>query len=353
METKDSYGVLMEKLGFPESGTLRVLLEYLITPRQADLAAIMPGNPEDLADKLGMDKAEAMSDAYDMYRRGIIFPKNRYTMEKCRFAKTVGEFHDAVGSRLSTDPQAEPLLYKLLWDFRRSDWDKAVAKGTSEFKAPIIRVLPPYLLVKDHPELLPSENLEDLIMAQTRIAEAGCTCRKTRNALGEKCHTTTDGHCIVFGRAADNCITRGTAKEISKEEAMDFFLKMEEDGVIHNWLNYAGSELYIMCNCCPCCCIAITPLQENDVAYSKWWSPSRWEAEVNSEDCVSCGQCIDYCGFEAIEMRETDGEEKAFVLADNCMGCGACVIRCPSQSIGFNLVRPPEHIPQGLEQTFH
>lgn len=353
MSGKDSYGVLMKNLGFPESGTLRALLEYLISPRQAGLAAAMPGHPDDLAEKLGMDKAAAMSDIHDMYRRGIIFPKNRYTMEKCRFAKTAGEFHDAIGSRLSTDPEAEPMLYKLIWDFRRSDMDKDMAERSAKYEAPIIRVVPPYILVKDHPELLPSENLKELISAQALIAEAGCTCRKTKRALKDPCTCTSDGDCIVFGRAAENCITRGTAKEITQEEAMDFFIKMEENGVIHNWLNYAGTELYIMCNCCPCCCIAIHPLREHGVDYHKWWTPSRWEAKVDAELCASCEQCVDYCAFEAIEMQEVEGEDKAVVLPEKCMGCGACVIRCPNESINFDLVRPPEHIPEKLVATFH
>jgi len=353
MSDMDSYGILMEKLGFPESSSLRALLEYLMSPRQADLAAAMPGNPDDLAEKLGMDQAVAMSDIYDLYRRGVAFPKNRYTMEKCRFAGTVGELHDAVGSRLSTDPQAEPALYKLLWDFRRADMDRNIAERAANFEAPIIRVLPPYKLVKDHPQLLPSENLKELINAQTRIAEAGCTCRKTKRTLDDACHTTTDGHCIVFGKAADNCITRGTAKEITKEKAMDFFLKMEEDGIIHNWLNYEGTKLFIMCNCCPCCCIAIHPLREHGVSYSKWWAPSRWEARVDDDRCIGCEQCLDFCAFEAIEMREVDGEDRAFVSAEKCMGCGACVIRCPNGSIDFDLVRPPEHIPRELAASFH
>ena len=265
MTTKDSYSVLMEKLSFSESGALRALLEHLISPRQADLAVAMPGNPDELADKLAIDRPAALSDIHDMYRKGVIFPKNRSTMEKCRFARTAFELHDAVGSRLSTDPQADPTLYRLLWDFRRSGMDQDTAARAAEFPAPVIRVLPPYKLVKDHPQLLPSENLEKLLEAQTRIAEAGCTCRKTKRALGDACTTTTEGHCVVFGRAADNCITRGTAREISKDEAMEFFLKMEEDGVIHNWPNYAGTELFIGCNCCPCCCIAVHPLREHDV----------------------------------------------------------------------------------------
>lgn len=353
MAEKDSFGVLAAKLGFPESVTLRAVLEYLISPRQADLAAAMPGSPDELADRLGMDKAAAMSDIHDMYRRGLVFPKNRYTMERCRFAGTVGEFHDAVGSRLSTDPQADPMLFKLLWAFRRSDMDRNMAERSADFDAPIIRVLPPYKLVKDHPQLLPSENIAELMKAQTRIAEAGCTCRKTKNALGEKCSTTTDGHCLVFGRAADNCITRGTAREVSKEAAIDFFLKMEEDGVIHNWLNYAGTDLYIMCNCCPCCCIAIHPLREHNVSYAKWWSPSRWEASVDKERCIGCEQCLDFCAFEAIEMRNGSGEERAHVTPEKCFGCGACVIRCPNASIDFKLVRPPEHIPHELAAKFH
>jgi NAD-dependent dihydropyrimidine dehydrogenase PreA subunit len=52
--------------------------------------------------------------------------------------------------------------------------------------------------------------------------------------------------------------------------------------------------------------------------------------------------------FNAIEMRLTmdSDKKKAHILEENCMGCGSCVVGCKQNALTFELVRPPEHIPE-------
>jgi NAD-dependent dihydropyrimidine dehydrogenase PreA subunit len=52
-------------------------------------------------------------------------------------------------------------------------------------------------------------------------------------------------------------------------------------------------------------------------------------AIVNQETCNGCGDCIDSCPLDAIELN--DG--KAVVDEDTCGDCGACVDVCPTESI--------------------
>ncbi len=55
-------------------------------------------------------------------------------------------------------------------------------------------------------------------------------------------------------------------------------------------------------------------------------------AIVNQETCNACGDCIDSCPLDAIEMQ--DG--KASVDEDTCGDCGACVDVCPTESISVD-----------------
>ena len=54
-------------------------------------------------------------------------------------------------------------------------------------------------------------------------------------------------------------------------------------------------------------------------------------AIVDRETCSGCGDCVDSCPVEAIEIKD----EIAVVDADECTDCEACVDTCPTESISM------------------
>lgn len=48
-----------------------------------------------------------------------------------------------------------------------------------------------------------------------------------------------------------------------------------------------------------------------------------------SEDCVSCGACVDECPAEAIK----EGADRYEIDPEACLDCGACAASCPNDAI--------------------
>ncbi|MBS3816981.1 MAG: DUF362 domain-containing protein, partial [Candidatus Thermoplasmatota archaeon] len=52
------------------------------------------------------------------------------------------------------------------------------------------------------------------------------------------------------------------------------------------------------------------------------------EPEVNTEECIACGECAKWCPEDAIEVGEY-----AVIDREKCIGCGECRIVCPVDAI--------------------
>lgn len=52
-------------------------------------------------------------------------------------------------------------------------------------------------------------------------------------------------------------------------------------------------------------------------------------AVVDAEKCTACGECVEACPLEAIEIQD----DVAVVDEETCSDCGACADVCPSEAI--------------------
>ncbi len=60
--------------------------------------------------------------------------------------------------------------------------------------------------------------------------------------------------------------------------------------------------------------------------------------EIDPDACTACGQCIETCFYDALEISES----VASVKHNKCIGCGECMLVCPVEAIGFNQERDAE-----------
>ena len=347
MEASHIYRSLAARFGYEDSPDFLRLLQFLMSEAEANLAAALPASVEELSARLGVPAEDARRELDDMFRRGLVFPRNFYTGEGARFARSLVQLHDATQSALSLDPEKDRELYDMWEAFCLAGYDRDYALGYLKLDKPHSRVVPAYKAVKDCPELQPYEDVREFLKAAERLAVVSCSCRKRAQAEHRPCEKSHDRNCIQFNRGAEYAIVRGSGRELSLDEALNIVDETEEHGLVHSWFNSRSMVGVIMCNCCYDCCVDWARLRHHGVPISTRWEKSRFEARIDTRACTGCQTCVERCQFEAIAMTPVPGSKKlkATVDPEKCWGCGVCALGCAADAIRLDLVRPLEHIP--------
>jgi ferredoxin len=68
---------------------------------------------------------------------------------------------------------------------------------------------------------------------------------------------------------------------------------------------------------------------------------------IKTEDCVTCGVCVEECPVGAISMDDTAAliDEKA------CIRCGKCHDVCPEEAVRHDSERIPQDVEANIEWT--
>lgn len=351
--SENPYSVLAERLEYPGSERLEAILRYWLTPQQAIICEALPGTPQDVSEKTGVDAGVIRQELEDLFVRGVVFPRGDYARrEYFRFARSTMQFHDASEATDAVDIVKHRQFFELWRDFVDHEMGPRLAAHHAKATAPRSRIVPAYKSIKDLPGVLPYEDYRELLKAQKRVVVVRCSCRIRATAIDEHCEHCAEEqrwNCVQLGRSADYSLARGAGKELTTEEAMGLVDKMEDDGLLHIWRNWSSVEgVNSSCNCCRDCCIEYQPLDRAGVSVDHIWEKSRYTAYMESIDaCDGCQDCVDRCQFDAITMVKAAGSKrlKAAVDEDKCFGCGACVVGCKPVALKMKAIRSPEHIP--------
>jgi Na+-translocating ferredoxin:NAD+ oxidoreductase subunit B len=299
-----------------ESGIEKQILARWFSPQEAEIALAMTGVPEAVpAIAARMERsAEALAPVLeDMSKRGLIFrisrgEKRLYNLSP--LAEGMWEFH------LNTST-VEDIR------FVRRYLDEFMTKGWYGTKTSQHRIIPISESLTPDMEILPYEQAEAIIRAQTKISVAQCICRKEEKMLGAGCDHPMET-CMAFGAGAYFYIENGLGREATQEEALRILKRAMDGGLVLQPAN--GQKAWNICMCCGCCCALLKVLKKMEKPAEI--AHTNFQARVVPEECNGCGICKDRCPMDAINVGET-----ALVHRDRCIGCGVCVGNCPLEAI--------------------
>jgi len=328
VETGDVYTELVERLNYTGSESLLRVLQKLVTPEEGKLLLALPAEPAELAQESGMDEGTVQRKLREFVERGLVIPTSK---GPC-FARDVTQLHDSTLS--SAEKWIDTELLDMWKDLQETEWVQRMASGFGDSYVQFIKVLPAWKAIERSPnlstdEILPEENIRELIRGADPITVIPCSCRRSMR----ECDAPLDV-CLQFNRGAEYAINRGAGRRISPEEAIAIAEQAEEAGLIHTWPMATSRRLNEICNCCNDCC-AIFAIGLNLGNMEQILEKSRFRAEIDQDLCNGCQDCVERCFFEAIEMVKSPPIKKlkATIDKEKCFGCGLCAMGCDPGAI--------------------
>lgn len=165
-----------------------------------------------------------------------------------------------------------------------------------------MRVIPIEQSISGETRRASYEEISRYLNENTIFSVSDCSCRTSREVMGEGCGHLKEDMCIQLGHAAEFYIRTGKGKQITREEAFEIIRKAEANGLMHQIPNTDGpGKTHAICNCCGCGCFA-TRLA------SMYVNPdmvrSNYVAQVDKDKCVACGECVENCPVNALKLGQ-------------------------------------------------
>ncbi len=325
-----------------ESGVEIRLLKKLFTPDEAEIALVLKcGYPGIL------NTSETIETIFERVKH-LGFSKEEVEQHLDKMAKNgaiAGVTKD--GKKIYTNA----LLIVGIYEFQVDKLTKEFQKDLDQYKAEAwwpanrdigvgqLRTIPVGIEIKHENPIIKYDDIKiQFEKSEGPFAKMNCVCRQSKDLKNEPCLATDRREvCMAMGEMGQMYVEQGYGREITKEEALQYLKKNEEDGLIFQLSN--SQEMVFVCSCCTCCCEGLASLKQipNPADYAS----SNYQAVVNEELCSGCGNCVERCQMDAITLES----EFAVVEQKRCIGCGNCLIGCPEDAITLivkeNLRVPP------------
>lgn len=135
-----------------------------------------------------------------------------------------------------------------------------------------------------------------------KYAASMCSCRASRQIMGEGCGDDARDWCIAVGDMADYIVETDRGHYINREEALEILQQAEDNGFVHQITNIDGeNKIFAICNCNVNVCYA---LRTSQLFNTPNLSRSAYVAKTTSEKCVACGGCVEVCPAGAVKLGQ-------------------------------------------------
>lgn len=135
-----------------------------------------------------------------------------------------------------------------------------------------------------------------------KYAASPCSCRMSREVLGEGCADDPEDWCIGVGDMADYLVETHKGHYVTYDEVIEILKRAEDNGFVHQITNIDGEDkIFAICNCNVNVCYA---LRTSQLFNTPNMSRSAYVAKVKTENCVACGRCVEYCPAGAVKLGQ-------------------------------------------------
>ena len=319
------------KIGFggrhcPE---LYALLESLFNEEEArialNLSPFAPEPPEKVAERMGEDPEKIARILDVMADNGVIYCSQKGDIKWYKTIQLVPGIFELQFMKGEYTPRAKELAQ--LFDAYHNASRALAEKRTEPPKRTVsfARVIPIEESITPDTNIFSYEEVERYINQTDMITLSSCYCRHEHRLLDRGCEYPDDV-CLQFGPFARFVRDRGFGREITREEAREVMKRSADAGLIATSSN-TRERIDFICNCCTCCCGVLRSVKISGAPVRS--VSSNFQAEVEAESCIGCGDCVERCQMDAISLVD----DIAKVDPERCLGCGVCIRACSTESL--------------------
>ncbi|MEA4894437.1 MAG: 4Fe-4S binding protein, partial [Oscillospiraceae bacterium] len=280
-----------------------MILEPVVTDEMAEVAMGMDfrvrKSAEEIAKASGKDLETTKRCLYELADAGVCFVNNIDGVDVFWYDSWIPGIMEMMTNH-PTNPYKYPQIAEAFEAYGRIRGPKS--SGAFPVGVGLMRVIPIEKAIDGNSHACSYEEVSKYLDAAHKISVSNCSCRTSREILGQGCGHLKEDMCIQLDHAAEYYIRTGRGREITRQEADEIIRRAEENGLMHQIPNTDGSgKTHAICNCCGCSCYALrtsTMFKNNDM------SRSNYVAKVNKENCVACGQCVENCPMNAIQLGQ-------------------------------------------------
>jgi H+/Na+-translocating ferredoxin:NAD+ oxidoreductase subunit B len=336
-----------QAVGFPatKSGAEIRVLKHIFTPREAEIATCLSYKLEPL--EMVFERARNLVGSPDelaavldgIEKKGGIETKMRGGKKHyCNPPLIVGMYEFQLGR----------LTPEFISDVDEYTRDRKFAIEFLATELPQMRTIP--IGKSIHPQNYVStfDQVTALLQqAEGPFAIMECICRKKKGMEGEPCKVTERREtCLGMDHIAALALVSGTAREITREEAIAIIEQNQRDGLVLQPSNTEHADF--ICSCCGCCC-GMLALHKMLPRPLEFWA-ANFNAVVDVKLCDGCGTCAKRCQVGAVSAVAKG--QTAVVDLNRCIGCGLCVPTCPKKAISL-LKKPVELMPPKTREDLY
>ena len=188
-----------------------------------------------------------------------------------------------------------------------------------------------------HGQVLPIEDIEKIFDFTNSIVRVSCICRKINQGKEKRyCYgisiAPNGGKFAEILSGLDSSFLGGPDlngfETLGREEAIASFKEHESEGLCHSVWTFGTPFIGGICNCDRPDCLAMISTVTYDIPCM---FRAEYVAELNSDLCIGCRQCMRVCQFGAVSYSA--GSKKAVIDPRQCYGCGICRAVCEKNAI--------------------